>query len=67
MIQRLDEEIKDSDNGGIVDLLDVIKDHLKEANKEKEVLGVGMAFVGLLHIMAEKSKESKSSSILYRH
>ena len=53
----LDREFLDSGNAGIVEMTDVIADHVSRVGSE--VMSPQLAFVGLLHVIAENSKKSR--------
>jgi hypothetical protein len=54
--QTLDREFDDSGNAGIIEMTDVILDHVQRVGTD--VMSPQLAFVGLLHVIADNSKKS---------
>jgi hypothetical protein len=52
----LEREFGDHGNAGIIEMSDVIVDHVQRVGPE--VMSPQLAFVGLLHVIAENSKKS---------
>ena len=57
---QIDQELEEPGNQGIIAVDDIIADHLTKVNPANiEMISPHMAFVGLLHVIAENSKKSK--------
>ena len=59
MAQILDRELNEPENQGVVDVLDIVSEHMRAVNREREVISFELSFLGLLHVLSEKSKRSK--------
>ena len=55
----LDRELHEPENEGVIDLLDIVCEHVRTANREREVISFELTFLGLLHVLSEKGKRSK--------
>ncbi len=61
---HIDLELEEPGNQGIIALDDIISDHLGRVNPANiEMISPHMAFVGLLHVIAENSKKSNNFSL----
>lgn len=59
MANILERELHEPENEGVVDVLDVVTQHMRQVNREREVISFELTFLGLLHVLSEKSKRSK--------